>query len=155
MKKINWGTLVSSLVIPLAVGGAAALITDAGAGFYDEVTQPPLSPPSWVFSVVWTILYILMGVSLYLVRTSGGGNKRRAYVLFGAQLAVSLIWSIVFFNARAFLAASVIIVLLWALILAMVVVFRSVRPAAGYLQFPDFFWVTFAAYLTWSIYYLN
>ena len=155
MKKINWGTLVSSLVIPLGVGGLAALLTGAGMDFYSSVKMPLLSAPSWLFPVVWTILYILMGVSLYLVRQSSCANKRSSYILFGAQLAVNFIWSLVFFNARAFLLAGILIVVLWALILAMLSSFHRCRPAAGYLQVPYFLWVTFAAYLTWSIWSLN
>ena len=155
MKKINIGSLISSIAIPLAVGGLAAILTGAGMDFYSSVKMPPLSPPSWLFPVVWTILYILMGISLYLVRQSDCRNKKTSYILFGLQLAVNFIWSLVFFNARAFLAAAILIVVLWGLILAMLASFHRCRPAAGYLQVPYFLWVTFAAYLTWSIYYLN
>ena len=155
MKKISLGSLILCIAIPLGVGGLAALLTGAGADFYSSVKMPPLSPPSWLFPVVWTILYILMGVSLYLVRQSACDGKRSSYILFGAQLAVNFIWSLVFFNARAFLLAGVLIVVLWALILAMLSSFHRCRPAAGYLQVPYFLWVTFAAYLTWSIYSLN
>ena len=154
MKRINVKTLLLSLVPSLAVGGLAALLTGAGGDFYETVNKPALSPPPWLFPVVWTVLYILMGVSLCLVTESGRGT-RLAYLIYSVQLAVNFVWSLVFFNSREFLAAAILIVVLWALILAMIVSFRKIRPAAAYLQLPYFFWVTFASYLAWAIYRLN
>ena len=155
MKKINLKALLISVAISLGVGGLAALLTGAGTEFYSSVNKPALSPPGWLFPVVWTILYVIMGVSAYMIWYGGCPTRRRALVLYAAQLAVNFIWNLVFFNARAFLAAFVLIIILWLLIAAMIAAFHKCRPAAAYLQVPYFLWVTFAAYLTWSIYALN
>ena len=154
MKKINIKALVICIAIPLAVGGLAALITGAGSDFYETIKRPALSPPSWLFPVVWTVLYILMGVSSYLI-WERGERGRSALTVYGAQLALNFVWSLVFFNAKAFLAAGIIIIVLWVLIAVMLGMFYRVRRSAAYLQIPYFLWVTFATYLTWSIFYLN
>ncbi|MBQ7669674.1 MAG: tryptophan-rich sensory protein [Clostridia bacterium] len=154
MKKLNYKALVIFIAIPLAVGGLAALLTGAGSDFYETIKRPALSPPSWLFPVVWTILYILMGVSSYMIWERGERGKS-ALVIYGIQLAVNFAWSLVFFNAKAFLAAAIVIVVLWVLIAVMLGMFYRVRRQAAYLQIPYFLWVTFATYLTWAIYYLN
>ena len=155
MKKIDLKALLISVAISLGTGGLAALLTGAGSDFYESINKPALSPPSWLFPVVWTILYILMGVSAYMIYKSDCASKRRALVVYASQLAVNFVWSLVFFNAEAFLAAFMLIIALWLLIIAMIALFHKCRPIAAYLQVPYFLWVTFAAYLTWSIYNLN
>ena len=96
-----------------------------------------------------------MGVSAYLSWESDCQNKKRALTLYAVQLAVNFVWSLVFFNAKAFLFAFILIIALWLLIIAMISCFHRCRPLAAYLQIPYFLWVTFAAYLTWSIYAMN
>lgn len=155
MKKINYKSLIISIAISLGTGIAASLLSRAGTDFYETVKQPMLAPPSWLFPVVWSILYILMGVSAYLVYESACTVKRKALTVYGVQLAINFIWTLVFFNSRAFLPAFVLIVVLWIAIAAMIALFHRCRPAAAYLQVPYFLWVTFAAYLTYSIYRIN
>ena len=155
MKKINWKTLLISVAISLGTGVLAALITGAGTEFYSSINKPALSPPAWLFPVVWTALYILMGVSAYIIFESSCAARRPALTVYIAQLAVNFIWTLVFFNAKAFLFAFILIIVLWLLIAAMIALFHKCRPTAAYLQVPYFLWVTFAAYLTWSIYALN
>ena len=155
MKKINFKTLIISAAISLGVGGLAALLTGAGNDFYSSINKPSLSPPSWLFPVVWTILYILMGVSAYIIYEAKCASGNSALKVYAAQLAVNFIWSLVFFNSRSFLLAFILIIVLWVLIIAMIAAFHKCRPLAAYLQIPYFLWVTFAAYLTWSIYSLN
>ena len=155
MKKINLKNLLISVAISLGTGLLAAIITGAGSDFYSSVEMPSLAPPSWLFPVVWTVLYILMGVSSYLIYEGGCKTKKRALSVYGAQLAVNFIWTLVFFNARAFFAAFILIIVLWLLIIAMIASFHKCRPLAAYLQIPYFLWVTFATYLTWSVYVLN
>ena len=155
MKKINWKTLLISVAISLGTGILAAILSRSGAGFYETIDQPKLLPPSWLFPVVWTAPYILMGISAYMIYESTCPSRRRALAVYAAQLAVNFIWTLVFFNARAFLLAFILIIVLWILIITMIALFHKCRPAAAYLQVPYFLWVTFAAYLTWSIYALN
>ena len=155
MKRINLKSLLVSIAISLGTGGLAALLTGAGSDFYSSLNKPALAPPAWLFPVVWTVLYILMGVSAYLVYESVCRSKRRALAVYAAQLAVNFVWSLVFFNAEAFLAAFILIIVLWVLIISMIAAFHRCSPAAAYLQIPYLLWVTFAAYLTWSVYSLN
>ena len=155
--KINKKLLIICLVIPLAVGGIAALLTGGGLDTFETLNQPPLSPPGWLFPVVWTILYILMGIASYLVLTSGKSQEsiRRALVLYGIQLSFNFLWPIFFFGLSAYLFAFIWLVALWLLILATTVSFYRISDIAGYLMIPYLIWVTFAGYLNLGIYLLN
>lgn len=154
--KIDWKKLITSLALPLGVGALSALITRGDMDIYKTVNKPPLSPPGWLFPVVWTILYIVMGISLYLVRTSNSRNrKREAYAVFFIQLFLNFIWSPIFFSLRAYLLAFVVLVLMWISILLMIILFKNIRRIAGYMNIPYLIWVTFAGYLNLAIYLLN
>ena len=146
-----------SLAIPLAVGGLSALITRNYRDVYSSINNPPLAPAPWVFPVVWTMLYILMGVSLYLVwnKDSDYLQKRCAFILFGIQLALNFIWSPVFFVYQKFLLAFIILVLLWLAVLLMIICFYKISKPAALLQIPYIIWLTFAAYLNYGVYLLN
>lgn len=145
--------LLISLVIPSAAGGLSALLTGGSMKLYGTVRQPPLAPPSLLFPIVWSILYLLMGLSLYLIGESsaGTGEKRIAFTVFGISLFLNFIWSPIFFAARAFLAAFVVLFLLWLAVLGTVVVFYGIRRAAGLLQLPYLLWVGFAAQIVEKI----
>ena len=155
--KINKKLLIVCLVIPLAVGGIAALLTGGGMDTFEKLNQPPLSPPGWLFPVAWTILYILMGIASYLVLTSGKSQEsiRRALMLYGIQLVFNFLWPIFFFSLSAYLFAFIWLVALWLLILATTVSFYRISDIAGYLMIPYLVWVTFAGYLNLGIYLLN
>lgn len=155
--KINKKLLIICLVIPLAVGGIAALLTGGGMDTFASLNQPPLSPPGWLFPVVWTILYILMGIASYLVLVSGKPQEdiNRALALYGIQLAFNFLWPILFFSLSAYLFAFIWLIILWLLILATIVQFYRIEKTAGYLMIPYLVWVTFAGYLNLGIYLLN
>lgn len=155
--KIAWKHLGIALAIPLLVGGASALTTGQSMERYAMLRQPPLSPPGWLFPVVWTALFLLMGLSSYLVWTSGGQAEavRRALTLYGVQLAVNFLWPILFFNLGAYLLAMVWLVLLWGLIGATMLAFRRLSVKAGWMLAPYLAWVTFAGYLNLGVYLLN
>lgn len=155
--KFNLKRFLLSIAIPLAVGGISALITNGNMNIYLSVERPALSPPGWLFPIVWTILYTLMGISLYLVSGSNvtQKEKQKAYALFVAQLTLNFIWSPIFFNARWFLAAFMVLVALWLLVLGMIICFYKILKAAGILQIPYLLWLTFAGYLNLAIYLLN
>ena len=146
---------VYSILIALGVGGLSALLTGGSMDLYKTLNQPPLAPPAWVFPVVWTILYVLMGISSALVYREGGPDSKRALLLYGIQLLVNFIWPILFFRFQWYLPSFLWLVLLWVLILWMIVAFYRVRPLATYLQIPYLVWVTFAGYLNLIIYLLN
>ena len=155
--KINWKKLLISLGIPVGVGAVAALLTGGGMEEYGMMNQPPLSPPGWLFPVVWTILYLLMGYASYRVATSGAdsGKIRRALTLYGAQLAVNFLWPLVFFGLGWYLVAFFILILLWVLILLTMRAFSEIDEVAGNLLLPYLLWVTFAGYLNFGVYLLN
>ena len=123
---------------------------------FDSVTKPPLSPPAWLFPVVWTILYVLMGIASYLVLTSNmPARSRTALGVYAAQLFFNFFWSLIFFNLENYLFAFVWLVILWLLILLNTVLFYRIDKRAGYLLIPYIIWVTFAGYLNFGIYLLN
>ncbi len=155
--KIDWKKLPISLLIPLLVGGLSAWITKDGMGTFAALKQPPLSPPGMAFPIVWSILFVLMGISFYLVWRSDAPapQKQKAYIVYAVQLALNFFWSIIFFNMKAYGFAFGWLLLVWGSIIAMMVVFRKVSKTAAYLQTPYLLWVTFAGYLNLMIALLN
>lgn len=147
--------LIVSLVVSLGVGGLSALLTRRGMRLYDLADKPPLTPPDWVFGVVWTILFILMGIAAYRIWVSDAPTRRQALCLYGAQLIFNFFWSMIFFNARAYGAALAWLVLLWVLILLTTIAFRRIDRAAGRLMLPYLVWVTFAVYLNAGVWLLD
>ena len=154
--KLDWKKLIICLLIPLAAGGLSALFSGSGAQ-YGMLEQPPLSPPGWVFPVVWTVLFLLMGYASYLVLTSGGDPEqiRAALTLYGAQLFLNFLWSPVFFGLGWRLAAFLLLIVLWVLVWLTIRRFSKINETAGDLLLPYLLWVTFAGYLNLSVYLLN
>ncbi len=154
--KMNWKRLLINLGIPLAVGGLSALVS-GGMGQYRGFTQPPLSPPGWVFPVVWTILYLSMGYAAYRVQTSGKSNDavKKSMRLYGAQLIANFLWSPIFFGLEWYLAAFFVLVGMWVLIYLTMQHFAKLDEVAGDLMIPYILWVTFAGYLNLGVYLLN
>ena len=153
--KINLKKLLISLAISLGTGLLSGLISMSGMDSFETVVQPPLAPPAFLFPIVWTILYILMGISSYIVWESDSENKQKALAVYGLQLAVNFFWSIIFFNYQAYLFALIWIILLWVLIIIMIYEFSKVSKLSAILQIPYLLWVTFATYLTFGIFLLN
>ena len=124
--------------------------------YAQTIVKPPLSPPGWVFPVVWTILYALMGIgAAKIYQAPPSGNRSLGLNLFVVQLVVNFFWSPIFFNLQAFGLAFVWLLLLWVLVLWMVAVFWRIEPFAAKLQIPYLIWLTFAAYLNLGVWYLN
>ena len=155
--KFNLKRFLISIAIPLIVGGLSALITSENMNLYSRIETPPLSPPGWIFPVVWTILYTLMGVSFYLVWNSNAAifEKKQAFWVYAIQLFLNFIWSPIFFNMRAYLIAFIVLLALWGFVLAMIIKFYKISKPAGILQIPYLIWLTFAGYLNLAIYLLN
>ncbi len=153
--KINLKKLLISVAIPLAVGGLSALLTSHSMKAFESLLKPPLSPPGWLFPVVWTILYILMGTACYLVCVSGSSIKRKCLIIYGVQLFFNFFWSIIFFNMQVYLFALIWILIILALIIAACVCFKEASRKAAYLMVPYIAWVAFASYLNFGIYILN
>lgn len=151
----NGKALLFDLLLPLGVGGLAALLTGGAMEEYGSLHQPPLSPPGWVFPVVWTVLYLLMGLAAHLVRFSGDPRRGGFLWLYGLQLALNFGWTVIFFLFQGYLFALVWLGVLWCAVLCTMVGFFQVRPAAGWLLVPYLMWVGFAGYLNAGVWLLN
>lgn len=154
---LNLRKLLTSVLIPVAVGGLAGFLTRNSMNIYGEINTPPLSPPGIVFPIVWTVLYVLMGISLYLVRDSKANAelKRKGYLAFAAQLFFNFLWSIVFFNLRWYLFAAIWLIALIVLIAINIFYFAQAKRIAGLLLVPYLLWCAFALYLNIGIVILN
>lgn len=155
--KPNWKPYLFWILLAEAVGGLSGWLTRDSMQVYSEtILQPPLSPPGWVFPVVWTVLFALMGIGAARIYLAPPSKARSLGLnLFIAQLAVNFFWSPIFFNAQAYGFAFFWLLFLWALVLWMILVFRKVDPPAAKLQIPYLIWLTFAAYLNLGVWYLN
>ena len=152
MKKI-W-KLIISILLPFLASAIGGLFTASSVStWYVELTKPSFNPPSWIFGPVWTILYLLMGISLYLVWTKKYNQK--AFTLFGVQLFLNALWTILFFGLKVPLYALIEIVFLWAAILMTIVYFYRINRTSAYLLMPYIIWVSFAAILNFAIFLLN
>ena len=157
MKK-STKTYVLSILFTLAVGALAAFLTRNNMDVYENIRKPYLAPQGFVFPIVWTILYTLMGISFALVlqkSTKDGIYAVPAIILYVVQLAVNFLWSIIFFNFEAYLFSFIWLLLLWVLVGAMIIKFYEISPVAAYLNVPYFAWITFAGYLNFMIFALN
>lgn len=154
MKKINFKALIISILIPLAVGSISGLISMPFMD-YKELIQPPLSPPGWLFPIVWNILYILMGISFYLIYEEINYDKDNAYIVYFTQLLVNGLWSIFFFVLKWRLFSSIWLFLLIILVIIMIIRFYKINKVSSLLQLPYLLWTIFALYLNIGIYILN
>ena len=145
------------ILLAEAVGALSGWLTREGIQIYAQtIVKPPLSPPGWVFPVVWAILYVLMGIGAARVYQAPVSKARSLGLnLFIAQLVVNFFWSPIFFNLQAFGLAFFWLLLLWGLVLWMILAFRKVESLAAKLQIPYLLWLTFAAYLNLGVWYLN
>jgi len=157
MKQRKWITYGFWILPSLGAGILSGLLTRAGtAEFSRSAVQPPLSPPAILFPIVWTVLYLLMGISAARVSLQEPSPERsRGLNLFVAQLIVNFFWSPIFFNAKAYGFALLWLILLWVLAFAMIRSFRRTDPLAALLQIPYLLWLTFAAYLNAGVWLLN
>jgi tryptophan-rich sensory protein len=145
------------ITVTVFVGFIAGLITRQGTKLYNEtVVKPPLSPPAIVFPIVWTVLYALMGYCAARVSLAfPSKNRKNAIYVYSLQLVFNFFWSLIFFNAEAFLFAFIWLVILWGIILATILIFRRVDRLAGNLLIPYLIWVTFALYLNFGVFLMN
>lgn len=153
----NKKLLLKSIALPLLVGAVSGFFTRNAMSDFEVLNQPPLSPPGWLFPVVWSILYILMGISSYLIKTSDADEEEKsdALMLYNYQLIVNFLWPILFFNFGWHLVALLWIVLLWIMVVCMIKRFNEISKTAAYLNLPYLLWLTFAAYLNFGVWWLN
>lgn len=154
MKTNSKSSLILSILIPLAVGSLSALLS-GNAAAYSTLNKPAFSPPGFLFPIVWTILYILMGISYYIIRESGSLNAPKALTTYVLQLFLNFGWSIIFFGFSQYLLAFFWLLALIITILIMIYQFYQISPIAAYLQIPYLLWCLFAAYLNLAVYFMN
>ena len=154
MKK-NWRTLVVSILIPLAVGIVAGLLTMGGMKQFAVLNKPPLYPPAWLFPVAWTILYTLMGISSYLIYTKENTGREQALTTYGYQLIVNFLWPVFFFNFQWYFFSFLWLAFLWILVAKMILEFGQISKAAAFMNVPYLLWLSFAGYLNLGIWLLN
>lgn len=153
--QINKFRLIASVLICELAGVIGSFFTSSITNWYAALTKPSFNPPSWIFGPVWAILYLLMGISLYLVWASDSKQKRNAMIVFGIQLLLNVIWSIIFFGLHNIFLAFVDIILLWVFILVTMVLFYRIGKISSYILVPYFAWVSFAMILNYWILILN
>lgn len=146
-----------SVLIAILVGGLSGFLSMNNMKDYDGFTKPIFSPPGWVFPIVWTILYILMGIAAYRVWQQGkqGQDVKKALVLYAIQLFFNFLWSIVFFRFRLYGLAFVELLVLLVFILLTTFEFFKIDKVSGYLMIPYIVWVSFAGVLNFAIWFLN
>ena len=144
---------VKSIAIPVIVGTVIGFITMRFMD-YETLNQPPLAPPGFLFPIVWTILYVLMGISYGMLKVDGLADSEVDSV-YGLQLTINALWSIFFFILKWRLFAFFWIILLGFTVVKMIQVFTKRKPISGYLQIPYLAWLIFAAYLNFGVYLLN
>lgn len=155
--KIKKDELAIAILLPLAVGSAASYLTRDGMGLYGCMTLPPLSPPGWVFPVVWTVLYILMGIASYRIYRLGleDYDVGKALFLYLIQLAMNFVWPFLFFHFSLYLVSFVGVLLLTFVGIYTVYLFKKLDRTAAYMMIPYVIWLLFAAYLNFGVYFLN
>ncbi|MDE6253637.1 MAG: tryptophan-rich sensory protein [Lachnospiraceae bacterium] len=154
MKIKNKSALIIAILIPIAVGTLSALFSGR-MSLYSTINKPQISPPGYIFPIVWIILYILMGISSYLIYESDNSNTRNALRTYALQLFFNFWWSIIFFRFSLYLFSFLWLLALIALIAIMIYQFYQINQLSSYLQIPYLLWCLFAAYLNFMIYRLN
>ena len=149
--------LLKSIALPLVVGAVSGLLTMNSMEVFRALQQPPLAPPAFLFPIVWTILYLLMGISFALIKATGAPQElfSDAQSLYYYQLAANFLWPIFFFRYEWYLFSFFWLLLLWVLVFVMIRTFIKIKPLAGYLNIPYLIWLTFAAYLNLGIWLFN
>jgi translocator protein len=150
--------LILSVLIVFLAGSIGSLATlPEITTWYASLAKPAWTPPDWVFGPVWSTLYVLMGIALFLVWRQGLDRRdvKYAILIFGVQLLLNVLWSVVFFGLHSILGGFILILLLWIAILVNILAFYIISRAAGLLLIPYLIWVSIASYLNYSVYLLN
>lgn len=149
--------LIAAIAIPLVIGGIAGMFTAQSIpDWYSTLNQPSFNPPNWVFGPVWTILYIVMGISMYMIWIEPNSQlKTIALTIFFVQLLLNFAWSFLFFYFKNIGGALIEIIFLWLSIVAMLIIFYKIKPIAAYINIPYLLWVSFATALNTAYYKLN
>lgn len=148
-------SLIISIIIPLLIGGISAFTTNDQMTIYHNLNRPSLSPPGYLFPIIWTILFVLMGISSYLIYISDDPKRENALLIYSFQLFINFCWPLFFFNLQNYFLALMILLVLIILVIVMMYCFYSIKPLACYLNIPYLLWLCFAMYLNFFIFINN
>ena len=154
MKKIDLKKLIFYIGITLLIGSLPSFFIKI-SDIYKSLNRPPLSPPGIVFPIVWTILYILSGISIYRIMKTNDDNKKEAKLLYFIQLIINACWTPIFFGFQNFFLAFLWIIMLILLVLTMILIFFKIDKVSAYLNLPYLAWLLFACYLNFGVFILN
>lgn len=154
MKKINWKKFFKIAIITFIVGSFFSFFVMNSMETFKEL-EKPINVPGILFPIVWSILYLLMSISCYIISESNNNDKNNAIIWYGIQLIINSLWSLIFFGFDAYLFSFVWIILLLILLIIMVIKFYNINKKSAYLQIPYILWIVFAGYLNLGIYLLN
>ena len=155
LKKFKWPIYTAFILFVEAIGALSGFLTQNSMEAYESLIKPPLTPPGIVFPIVWGVLFLLMGIGAARIYLSDKPGWKQALIIFGVQLAVNFLWSLLFFNLQALGFSFIWLIVLWVLIILMIISFWKVDRPAALLQIPYLLWVTFAGYLNCAIWLLN
>lgn len=154
MKKINFKRLIIITIITFVVGSFFSWFTMNNMDTFKEL-EKPVNVPAILFPIVWSILYLLMSISCYIITRSNNDSKGKALVWYGIQLVINSLWSLIFFGFGAYLFAFIWIILLLITVVIMIAKFYNIDKRAAYINIPYILWILFAGYLNFGIYLLN
>lgn len=154
MKKIDVKKLIFYILITLIIGSLPAFFINISAK-YKPLIKPPLSPPGILFPIVWSILFILMGISIYRIMMSNDAKKSEARLIYFIQLIINALWTPIFFGFNQYFLGFLWVLMLIILVVTMLLIFYKIDKISAYLNIPYFIWLLFACYLSFGIYVLN
>lgn len=155
MKNIDYKKLFKYIIITILIGVIPSIFVFKSMSIYSTLNKPPLSPPSFIFPIVWSILYILMGISFYKVMNSETKYKDEAKLIYYIQLIANALWTPIFFGFRKYFLAFTWLLILLVFVIFMVTIFYRINKKSAYLQIPYLIWLLFALYLNFGIFVLN
>ena len=155
MKKINWKMVLIATSVTIMSSLIGFLLSLGSKEIYKSLDLPVFAPPSWLFGIAWPILYVLMGISLYLILVSESSIRNSAIEIFFIQLGMNLLWPLAFFRLKLFIVALVILMALIALVIIMIKIFHGINKTSAYLQISYLVWITFATALNFAVVLMN
>ena len=155
MKNLDIKKLLFYIITTILIGTIPSIFVFKNMNVYNSLNRPPLSPPSIVFPVAWTILYILMGISIYIVMQSIRKLKTNARLIFYIQLITNALWTPIFFGFKEYFLAFLWILMLIVFVITMILIFYKISKKASYIQIPYLLWLLFASYLNFGVFVLN
>lgn len=155
MKNLDIKKLLFYIITTILIGTIPSIFVFKSINIYNSLNRPPLSPPSIVFPIAWTILYILMGISIYIIMQSKRKLKKNARLIYYIQFVTNALWTPIFFGFKEYFLAFLWILMLIVFVITMILTFYKISKKAAYIQIPYLLWLLFASYLNFGVFVLN